>query len=148
MVSPKARKVLVYTQLLVFGYLLTIGAWTAATHVKLAMASGMQGSLYPWVGEFFRPRMCKLFNYCFTAAAFACFYFVFLSDPFMGRLRSKISVYRPAANIFFIIITVIGLSATKAIGMVPQLFLFLAIELASLFYLCFPEALKGKRQHG
>jgi hypothetical protein len=139
MLNLKVKSKLVYTQLLIFGYLLTIGAWTAGTFVKLALAERMASDLYPWAVGYFSAHMCKLFNYCFTAAAFAVFYFIFLSSPFIDLLKSKMQIYRPGFNIFFIVLMIVALAATQPIDIGPRIILFLAVGGCSVFYLCFPE---------
>jgi len=143
------RSKLVYGQLLAFGFLLTIGAWTAGTFVKMYLVERMVVDLYPWAAGYFNPHMSKLVNYCFTCAAFAIFYFIFLSDAFINLLKSKMNTYRPAANIFFIVLITTVLLASKPFGIVFQLVSFLAAGICSLLYLCFPELfLKARFRHG
>jgi hypothetical protein len=139
MLNPSVRSKLVYTQLLVFGYLLTIGGWTAGTFVKLNLAERMALDLYPWAVGYFSAHMCKLFNYCFTVAAFAVFYFILLSGPFINLLRSKMNLYRSRLNIFFIVLMIVALAASQPIDIGPRIILFLAVGACSVFYLCFPE---------
>lgn len=133
------RNKFVFVHLLLFGLILAIGAWTTGTFVKMYLAKQMALDFYPWAAYYFSPRMSKLFNYAFTAAAFALFYFVFLSDWFVNRLDCKAGCYRIWVNILFMILPIVALALpNKVLAMGPRLTLFFIVQAGALFYLVFP----------